>query len=92
MPQLQVKNSEYIQIGHTSQDLSPERTLSSLYLKPLIGLIRAANMHRQPAAQKQYVSDFLFTVHFLNVGSGIFETAPLMPLNLLIDIKTDGPL
>ena len=49
-------------------------------------------MHRQPAAQKQYVSDLLFTVHFLNVGSGIFETAPLMPLNLLIDIKTDGPL
>ncbi|EPQ56206.1 hypothetical protein GLOTRDRAFT_40068 [Gloeophyllum trabeum ATCC 11539] len=61
-------------VGHTESELSSNRTLSSLYLDPLQDLIRIANLDREDDG----------------VSRGVFDTAPKLSLQLLIDLKTDG--
>lgn len=36
------------QVGHTEDELDPAKTLTSLYLQPLMNLIQAANVTAQP--------------------------------------------
>ncbi|KZT21016.1 hypothetical protein NEOLEDRAFT_1121820 [Neolentinus lepideus HHB14362 ss-1] len=63
-------------VGHTEKELSPNDTLAKLYLEPLQDIIRMANMDRK--------DDGVTPLH------GIFDTAPKLPLQLLIDLKTNG--
>ncbi|EIN08285.1 hypothetical protein PUNSTDRAFT_68644, partial [Punctularia strigosozonata HHB-11173 SS5] len=62
-------------VGHTQNELTPERTLATLYLDPLKAMLDAANKDVPPEHPKR----------------GIYPTAPTLPLQLLIDIKSDGP-
>lgn len=62
-------------VGHTEKELSKNRTLQSLYLEPLMGIIQANNASSSTPSNT----------------NGIFITASSLPLHLLIDIKTDGP-
>ncbi|KAK2071411.1 hypothetical protein P8C59_005839 [Phyllachora maydis] len=65
-------------VGHDESALSPSRTLDSLYLQPLLQVLRAQN----PASP------------FVAGGptrNGVFDTAPGQTLHLFIDVKTDGP-
>ncbi|EIN06204.1 hypothetical protein PUNSTDRAFT_106424 [Punctularia strigosozonata HHB-11173 SS5] len=63
-------------IAHDYSDITPGKTLNSLYLDPLVAILEAAN-----APDK----------HTGSAWRGVFETAPSLSLHLLIDIKTDGP-
>jgi hypothetical protein len=63
-------------VGHTQDALTPEKTLSALYLQPLMNLIDAANTTARPGG---------------GLHGGIFSTGMSLPLQLLIDIKSDGP-
>lgn len=64
-------------VGHEEAALTPNRTLDSLYIQPLLKLLGQQNP--QDA----------FTVNQTS-PNGVFDTASGIPLQLLIDIKTDG--
>jgi len=65
-------------IGHEMAALTPARTFDSLYVEPLVSIIEGQN----PKSQ--------FTVNQTSVN-GVFDTASSIPLQLLVDMKTDGP-
>ncbi|KAI0274630.1 hypothetical protein BC834DRAFT_848979 [Gloeopeniophorella convolvens] len=64
-------------IGHEMAALTPARTFDSLYVQPLMTVLAAQNPKTQ------------FTVN-QTVPNGVFDTASTTPLQLLVDIKTDG--
>ncbi|KAI0330565.1 hypothetical protein GY45DRAFT_1302632 [Cubamyces sp. BRFM 1775] len=64
-------------IGHENAALTPDRTLDSLYIQPLLKIL--AQLNPQNA----------FTVNSTS-PNGVFDTASGTPLQLLIDVKTDG--
>ncbi|TFK48501.1 hypothetical protein OE88DRAFT_534268 [Heliocybe sulcata] len=63
-------------VGHTEQELSPNKTLAKLYLDPLQDILRRANLDRKDDG--------------VTPLRGVFATAPKLPLQLLIDLKTEG--
>ncbi|EEP75546.1 conserved hypothetical protein [Uncinocarpus reesii 1704] len=65
-------------VGHTKSSLTINRTLTSLYIDPLLSLLEKQN----PATQ------FQPTRH--NPPNGIFDTKPDQTLALLVDFKTNG--
>ncbi|KAH9898022.1 hypothetical protein C8Q73DRAFT_663847 [Cubamyces lactineus] len=65
-------------VGHQLASLTPERTLDALYIQPLLMII-----------QKK-CSFNVFAVNCLS-PNGLFDMASDVPLQLLIDVKTDGP-
>ncbi|TCD61318.1 hypothetical protein EIP91_008646 [Steccherinum ochraceum] len=64
-------------IGHENAALTPNRTFDSLYVQPLLQILNAQNP-KTP-----------FTVN-QTTPNGVFDTASGTPLQLLVDIKTDG--
>ncbi|KAI0815115.1 hypothetical protein BC629DRAFT_1588792 [Irpex lacteus] len=64
-------------VGHEQQALTPNRTFDSLYIQPLLKVLAAQNPETE------------FTVN-LTSRNGPFDTAGDIPLQLLVDIKTDG--
>ncbi|KAI4290471.1 MAG: hypothetical protein L6R35_000254 [Caloplaca aegaea] len=66
-------------IGHSLASLTPNRTLASLYVDPLVKILENQNP----------------TTRFHPDGNashnGVFDTEPEQPLTLLIDFKTSGP-
>ncbi|KAI0704963.1 hypothetical protein BC835DRAFT_1410295 [Cytidiella melzeri] len=64
-------------IGHEIQALTPNRTFDSVYIQPLLKVLNAQNPKDE------------FTVN-LTSHNGPFDTAGDIPLQLLVDIKTDG--
>ncbi|KAH9849728.1 hypothetical protein C2E23DRAFT_896766 [Lenzites betulinus] len=64
-------------VGHEIAALTPDRTLDSLYIQPLLQILQKQNPHTA------------FTVGSTSLN-GVFDTASDVPLQLLIDIKTDG--
>lgn len=66
-------------VGHSKSSLTPARSLKTLYVDPLVSILR----HQNPN-----MSDS----HPINNSdvNGIFETSPASTLTLLIDIKSAG--
>ncbi|KAK7064150.1 alkaline phosphatase [Favolaschia claudopus] len=70
--------NETLYIGHEMAALTPDRTFDSLYIQPLVSIIDGQN----PKSQ--------FTPNQTSIN-GVFDTASSTPLQLLVDMKTDGP-
>ncbi|KAJ8521414.1 hypothetical protein ONZ45_g1844 [Pleurotus djamor] len=66
-------------VGHEEAALTPDRTFSSLYVQPLLEILRQTNPKNE------------FTVNQTR-PNGVFDTASDIPLQLLVDMKTDGAL
>lgn len=64
--------NEELEVGHVPTDLVKGKTLSSLYIEPLVDLLKCQNTK----------GDQL---------NGIYSQNATEPLQLLIDVKTDGP-
>ncbi|KAI0788558.1 hypothetical protein C8Q75DRAFT_768858 [Abortiporus biennis] len=64
-------------VGHEEGALTKDRTLASLYIQPLLQVLKSQNPRNQ------------FTAGSTGIN-GVFDTAGDIPLQLLIDIKTDG--
>ncbi|KAJ7181756.1 hypothetical protein C8R43DRAFT_280227 [Mycena crocata] len=69
---------ETLYVGHEMAALTTERTLDSLYIQPLLTIIDAQNPKTQ------------FTMNQSSIN-GVFDTASAISLQLLVDMKTDGP-
>merc|ERR1712230_199144 len=69
---------EELYVGHTSASLSPQRTLRSLYIDPLVKILD----------QQNPITSFHPSVE--SPRSGVFDTKPAQTLVLLIDFKNDG--
>ena len=70
------KDREDLYVGHDTASLTPERTLASLYVDPLVELLDKMNPDTEFSDTK---------------GHGIFDEDPDQTLVLLIDFKTNGP-
>jgi len=64
-------------VGHEEQALTPNRTLDSLYIQPLLKVLAAQNPRDK------------FTVN-ITTPNGPFDTSGGIPLQLLVDVKTNG--
>jgi len=64
-------------VGHEPAALTPNRTLDLLYIQPLLAILDSMNPKDA------------FTVNQTTLN-GVFDTSGGTPLQLLIDIKTDG--
>jgi len=64
-------------VGHEEAALTPNRTFESLYVNPLLHILSLQNPQSA------------FTVNQTQ-PNGVFDTASSLPLQLLVDIKTDG--
>lgn len=69
--------NETLFVGHDMAALTPDRTFDTLYIQPLLKVLAAQNP-KSP-----------FTVN-QTVPNGVFDTSPSTPLQLLVDIKTNG--
>ncbi|CAL8574521.1 Altered inheritance of mitochondria protein 6 [Xanthoria parietina] len=69
---------EELYIGHSLASLTPNRTLASLYVDPLVQILEKQN------PTTQFHPDGNVSQH------GVFDTAPEQSLTLLIDFKTSG--
>lgn len=65
-------------VGHTISALTPERTLRSMYVDPLVKILDRQN----PVTPFHSVVD--------QPPNGVFDTNPAQTLILLVDFKTDG--
>ncbi|KAL0579099.1 hypothetical protein V5O48_002882 [Marasmius crinis-equi] len=64
-------------VGHEIQALTQDRTFDSLYVQPLVEIVKGQNP----------VTPFDVNISQVN---GVFDTSSGTPLQLLVDIKTDG--
>ncbi|KAL8778565.1 MAG: hypothetical protein Q9213_007365 [Squamulea squamosa] len=69
---------EELHIGHSLASLTPNRTLASLYVNPLVQILEKQN------PSTRFHLDGNVRRH------GVFDTAPEQSLSLLIDFKTSG--
>lgn len=67
-----------LHVGHEESALTAERTLDSLYIQPILSVLRAQNPSN---------STFVHGT----TKNGVFDTSNGQTLYLFIDIKTDGP-
>ncbi|KAL4871047.1 hypothetical protein BDV12DRAFT_194689 [Aspergillus spectabilis] len=65
-------------VGHSRSSLTPSRTLQSMYIDPLMKILRRQNpiTHLHPKRDLR--------------RNGVFDTDPSQTLILLVDFKTDG--
>ena len=68
-------------VGHTSDSLTPARTLRTLYLDPLASILKRQGKHSSDAARPPFAS---------TNTRGIYESNTSTSLTLLLDLKTDG--
>ena len=73
-------NDSDLFVGHSEKSLTKERTLKSLYVNPLVSILKNQNNGTTPTS----------TIANTTQLNGIFEISPDTPLTLLIDMKTDG--
>lgn len=69
---------EELYVGHSTSALTPNRTLKSLYVNPLVDLLEKQNPLTRFHPSKDYPLQ------------GVFDTDPSQTLVLLIDFKTSG--
>ncbi|PIL31588.1 hypothetical protein GSI_06290 [Ganoderma sinense ZZ0214-1] len=65
-------------VGHETQALTKDRTFDALYIQPILQVLRLTN-HKSA-----------FTGNG-NSANGVFDTNSGFPLQLLVDVKGDGP-
>ncbi|CAK7210961.1 hypothetical protein SBRCBS47491_000956 [Sporothrix bragantina] len=65
-------------VGHDQSALTPNRTLQSLYLDPLMDILERANPSTNASSG------------ISTTPRGVFDMSPNQTLSLLIDVKTDG--
>ncbi|KIW11947.1 hypothetical protein PV08_09220 [Exophiala spinifera] len=70
--------NEELYVGHTTASLTPQRTLRSLYIDPLVRILDQQN----PTTSFHPSAD--------TPRGGVFDTNPAQTLVLLIDFKNDG--
>lgn len=77
-------------VGHSTGSLTSARSLTSLYIDPLISILAHQNppLTSQNATTSTYQSNSAASRAFVN---GVFETKPAVSLTLLIDVKSNGP-
>jgi hypothetical protein len=68
--------NDTLYVGHERSALTPSRTLDSLYIQPILKVIRAQNPNSTFAP--------------VNSKNGVFDTSSGQTLYLWIDLKTDG--
>jgi hypothetical protein len=71
-------SDEQLRVGHSVESLTPNRTIESLYINPLLDILSKQNPKRTLLQQR---------TPRLN---GVFDTTPEQSLILLIDFKTAG--
>lgn len=64
-------------VGHEQAALSPARTFSSLYIDPILSVLRQTNPHTQFTSPSA-------------TPNGVFDTSSGQTLYLFVDVKTDG--
>ncbi|KAK7058878.1 hypothetical protein VNI00_001502 [Paramarasmius palmivorus] len=69
--------NDKLYVGHERAALTEERTFDSLYIQPLVQIVKGQNPETP------------FNVNASSVN-GVFDTASGIPLQLLVDMKTDG--
>lgn len=76
-------------VGHSTGSLTSTRSLTSLYIDPLISILTHQNPPPPPenSTASPHQSDYTTGRTSLN---GIFETNPATSLTLLIDMKSNG--
>lgn len=67
-----------LHVGHEESALTAERTFDSLYIQPILSVLRAQNPN------SSYVSD-------PPTKNGVYDTSGGQTLYLFVDLKTDGP-
>ncbi|KAF5631578.1 hypothetical protein F52700_6783 [Fusarium sp. NRRL 52700] len=67
------KVRDELMIGHAKDDLSPESTLTSMYIQPLVNLLNARNQDRDPVLPPR----------------GVYSRAPSQTVVLLVDLKSN---
>lgn len=70
--------NETLHVGHEESALTDERTFDSLYIQPILSVLRAQNPN----------SSFVTTGETHN---GVYDTSSSQTLYLFVDLKTDGP-
>lgn len=75
-------------VGHSRQSLTKERTLESLYIDPIISILKNQNTPSQVIGTNETSSDNTSSSD-ANLN-GVFSASPKTPLILLIDMKTNG--
>ncbi|GKZ20984.1 hypothetical protein AbraIFM66951_010191 [Aspergillus brasiliensis] len=76
-PNPQFVSKGVIQVGHDESSLTKDRTLESLYINPILDVLRLQN----PS------SPFLTSP----TNNGVFDTSTSQTLYFFIDVKTSGP-
>lgn len=79
-----LSNDQEVLVGHTERSLSPNRTLSSLYIQPLVDLLTLRQTGQSKVLQHQGDGPRSAAMN------GIFETKPSQTLVLVIDFKGNG--
>ncbi|CAK5280563.1 unnamed protein product [Mycena citricolor] len=69
-----------LHVGHEQAALTSNRTFDSLYIEPLVAIIEAQN------PKNAFTDSIAERIH-----SGVFDTSSGTSIQLLIDMKTDGP-
>lgn len=75
-------------VGHSQKSLTKDRTLESLYIDPIVSILKNQNTPSQVTNTHETSSSSAPPgTADLN---GVFDASPQTPLILLIDMKTDG--
>ncbi|CAE7208118.1 unnamed protein product [Rhizoctonia solani] len=69
--------NDELYVGHDPSSLSPKRTFSSLYVNPILSILKQQN----PETSFPYTN---------NTRYGVFDSAVDQTLYLFVDVKTDG--
>ena len=70
--------NDTLHVGHEESALTPERTFSSLYVQPILDVLRRQN----PPSR---------FVKSPPTKNGLYDTAGGQTVYLFVDVKTDGP-
>ena len=73
-------NDNDLLVGHSEGSLTKERTLRSLYVNPLVSILKNRNNGTTPTGARANITQL----------NGVFEMSPETPLTLVIDMKTEG--
>jgi len=68
-------------VGHTKSSLSPSRSLATMYINPLVSILTHQNQNPPSNSTPTNTTQ----------ANGIFESDPVVPLTLLLDMKSSGP-
>lgn len=71
-----------------------DQTLEAVYFSKLQWILQSANERESKGGRPRYVVSHrpvVFGWRLLRLSSGVFETAPQLPLQLVMNIQSDGP-